>query len=124
MSTRRGKSVFDPSASGCFLTHMETVMRVIIALLLMLSTYAHAGCGNISDSDQRAYCEAKTNGQSCGNIRDNDLRASCSAEMNGQSCGNISDNDQRAFCNATVNGQSCGNIQDSNLRNKCDAIKR
>jgi len=51
-------------------------MRAIIAMLLMLSTYAHASCGSISDSDQRAYCEAKTNGQSCGNIRDNDLRAS------------------------------------------------
>lgn len=78
-------------------------MRVIIALLFMLSTYAHAGCGNIGDSDQRAYCEATTNGQSCGNI---------------------SDNDQRAYCNAKVNGQSCSNIQDNNLRNKCDAIKR
>ena len=81
---------------------MERVMRAIIAMLLMLSTYAHASCGSISDSDQRAYCEAKTNGQSCGNIRDND---------------------QRAYCNAKVNGQSCGNIQDNNLRNECDAIK-
>ncbi|WLH87906.1 hypothetical protein PSH87_14540 [Pseudomonas sp. FP453] len=78
-------------------------MRAIIAMLLMLSTYAHAGCGNISDSDQRAYYEAKTHGQSCGNIQVNDLRASCSAQMN---------------------GQSCGNIQDSNLHNECEALKR
>ncbi|MBI6977393.1 hypothetical protein NM213_09280 [Pseudomonas lactis] len=78
-------------------------MRAIIAMLLMLSTYAHAGCGNISDSDQRAYCEAKTNGQNCGNIRNDDLRATCSAQMS---------------------GQSCGNIKDSNLRNECDAITR
>ncbi|QOQ76317.1 hypothetical protein IMF22_04365 [Pseudomonas poae] len=78
-------------------------MRAIIALLLMLSTYAHAGCGNITDSDQRTYCNATTNGQSCGNISDGDLRASCYAQMN---------------------GQSCGNVQGSNLRNECDALKR
>ncbi|MFL1526034.1 hypothetical protein [Pseudomonas sp. O230] len=54
-------------------------MRVIIAMLLMLSTYAYAGCGNIDNSDQRAYCEAKTNGQSCGNIQNSDLRDECDA---------------------------------------------
>ncbi len=54
-------------------------MRAIIALLLMLSTYAHAGCGNITDSDQRAYCNATSNGQSCGNIQDSNLRIECDA---------------------------------------------
>ena len=54
-------------------------MRAIIAMLLMLSTYAHASCGSISDSDQRAYCNAKVNGQSCGNIQDNNLRNECDA---------------------------------------------
>ncbi|WP_178112664.1 hypothetical protein [Pseudomonas sp. KBS0710] len=54
-------------------------MRVIIAMLLMLSGYAYAGCGNISDSDQRAYCNAKSNGQSCGNIQDSNLRNECEA---------------------------------------------
>ena len=54
-------------------------MRAIIAMLLMLSTYAHAGCGNISDSDQRAYCNAKVNSQSCGNIQDSNLRNECEA---------------------------------------------
>jgi len=54
-------------------------MRAIIAMLLMLSTYAHAGCGNISDSDQRAYYEAKTHGQSCGNIQDSNLHNECEA---------------------------------------------
>ena len=54
-------------------------MRAIIAMLLMLSTYAHAGCGNISDSDQRAYFNAKVNGQSCGNIQDSNLRNECEA---------------------------------------------
>lgn len=93
----------DQSASGYFLTPMERIIRVIIAILLMLSGYAYAGCGNISDGN---------------------LRATCQAEMNGQSCGNISDSDQRAYCNAKSNGQSCGNIQDSNLRNECEAAKR
>lgn len=78
-------------------------MRVIIGMLLMFSAYAYAGCGNISDDDQRAYCNAKTSGQSCGNI---------------------SDSDQRAYCNAKINGQSCGNIRDSNLRNECETLKR
>ncbi len=54
-------------------------MRAIIAMLLMLSTYPHAGCGNISDSDQRAYCNAKISGQSCGNIQDSNLRNECEA---------------------------------------------
>ena len=54
-------------------------MRVIFALLLMLSGYAYAGCGNISDDNQRAYCNATINGQSCGNIRDSDLRNQCEA---------------------------------------------
>lgn len=54
-------------------------MRVIFALLLMLSGYAYAGCGNISDDNQRAYCNATINGQSCGNIRDSNLRNQCEA---------------------------------------------
>ena len=54
-------------------------MRAIIAMLLMLSTYAHASCSSISDNDQRAYCNAKVNGQSCGNIQDNNLRNECDA---------------------------------------------
>ncbi len=33
-------------------------MRAIIAMLLMLSTYAHAGCGNIKDSTLRNECDA------------------------------------------------------------------
>jgi hypothetical protein len=45
----------------------------------MVSAHAYAGCGNIADSNQRAYCEAKTSGQSCSNIRDSTLRNACEA---------------------------------------------
>ncbi|WP_178111726.1 hypothetical protein [Pseudomonas sp. SJZ131] len=54
-------------------------MRLIIAVLLMLSGYAHASCSSISDSDQRTYCYAKTKGESCSTISNSDLRNECNA---------------------------------------------
>ncbi len=54
-------------------------MKVIIAVLLMLSGYAYADCGNISDSDQHAYCYAKTGHGSCLSISNSDLRSQCDA---------------------------------------------
>lgn len=43
-------------------------MRLILAVFLMLSGYAYAGCANISDSDQRNYCNAKSGNGSCASI--------------------------------------------------------
>ncbi|WP_166217092.1 hypothetical protein [Pseudomonas atagonensis] len=53
-------------------------MKLILAMLLMFSGYAFAGCASIHDSDQRAYCEAK-NGSTCSSIHDSDLRNQCEA---------------------------------------------
>jgi len=39
---------------------MEGVMRVIIAVPLMLSGYAYAGCDSTGDSDLRHACHAQT----------------------------------------------------------------
>ncbi|WP_371858736.1 hypothetical protein [Pseudomonas sp. FW306-1C-G01A] len=55
-------------------------MRLILAVFLMLSGYAYAGCANISDSDQRNYCNAKSGNGSCANINNSDLRNACNAE--------------------------------------------
>ncbi len=30
-------------------------MRLVLVMLLMLSGFAHAGCGSINNDDQRAY---------------------------------------------------------------------
>ncbi|URM26787.1 hypothetical protein LLY42_23275 [Pseudomonas frederiksbergensis] len=56
-------------------------MRIIIAVLLMLSGYAHASCGQISDSDQRNYCYARESGSGCGQISNSDLRNQCEADL-------------------------------------------
>ncbi len=67
---------------GCFLAGPGTYeMKVILAMVLMFSGYAFAGCGNIDDHDQRAYCNARESGSSCGNIDNHDLRAACNAEL-------------------------------------------
>ncbi|NWB97151.1 hypothetical protein HX882_14720 [Pseudomonas gingeri] len=50
-------------------------MRIVIAMLLMLSGYAYAGCNSIGDSDQRHYCYAKTGHGRCLSISNSDLRA-------------------------------------------------
>ncbi|RON00700.1 hypothetical protein BK658_09245 [Pseudomonas brassicacearum] len=34
-------------------------MRLILAVLLMFSSYVYASCDNISNDDQRNYCKAK-----------------------------------------------------------------
>lgn len=81
-------------------------MKLILAMLLMFSGYAFAGCGSISDPDQRAYCEG-TNGGTCGRISNMDLRASCESQRSGGSCGTINDMDMRAYCEARARGGSC-----------------
>ena len=35
-------------------------MKLFLAMLLMFSGYAFAGCNSINDLDQRAYCSANT----------------------------------------------------------------
>ena len=54
-------------------------MRVVFVVLWMLSGYAFASCGSITDSDQRYYCDAKNGNGSCGSISNSDLRAQCDA---------------------------------------------
>ncbi len=61
---------------GCFLALVDPV-EVILAIVFMFSGYAFAGCGNIDDHDQRAYCNATTGSSSCGNIDNHDLRVQC-----------------------------------------------
>ncbi|MCS3417430.1 hypothetical protein M2399_002832 [Pseudomonas sp. BIGb0450] len=78
-------------------------MRFVLAMLLMFSGYTFANCSNITDSDQRNYCNAKQSGSSCSYISNSDLRAACNAE---------------------VGGSSCSYISDSNLRTQCDSMKR
>ena len=54
-------------------------MRLLLAMLLMFSGYTFAGCASISNSDQRAYCEAREKGSSCSYISNSDLRNECEA---------------------------------------------
>ena len=54
-------------------------MRLMIALLLLLSGYAHANCENNSNDDQRNYCKAKQGRGGCQNIKDDGLRNQCKA---------------------------------------------
>lgn len=75
-------------------------MKLMLVVLLMFSGYTFASCASISDSDQRAFCNARQSGSSCANISNSELRAECNAEMNGSSCANISDSERRAYCNA------------------------
>ncbi|MFL1479175.1 hypothetical protein [Pseudomonas grimontii] len=57
-------------------------MKLILAMLLMFSGYAFAGCNSVNDLDQRAYCSAKQSGRStdCNGINDLGLRAQCESE--------------------------------------------
>lgn len=96
-------------------------MKLIFAMLLMFSGYTFASCSNISDSDQRNYCQATQEGSTCSSIRDSDLRASCEAEK-GSTCSSIRDSDQRAYCEAKK-CSTCSSIRDSDLRATCEAEK-
>jgi hypothetical protein len=63
-------------------------------------------CGFIQNSDRRAMCRARAEGNvgQCGFIQDNDLRAMCRAEVgnNPGQCGFIQDADMRAECRAKL----------------------
>ncbi|AKA86403.1 hypothetical protein [Pseudomonas synxantha] len=71
-------------------------MRFILVMLLVLSGFAHAGCGSINNDDQRAYCYVKEGNGSCASIKDDDLRATCYVEVGNGSC--VS----RVFCKCCV----------------------
>ncbi|WP_256580106.1 hypothetical protein [Pseudomonas sp. GW460-C8] len=71
-------------------------MRLILAVMLMFSSYVYASCENISNDDQRNYCKAREGRGGCQNIKNDDMRNACKAQTEGTSdCGNIRDNDQR-----------------------------
>ncbi len=58
----------------------KKTMKLVLAILLMFSGYTFAAsCTSISDSDQRAYCNAQQSGSSCENISNSDLRTQCNA---------------------------------------------
>ena len=73
-------------------------MRLVLVMLLMLSGFAHAGCGSINNDDQRAYCYVKEGNGSCASIKDDDLRATCYVEAGNGSCGSIKNDDLRRQC--------------------------
>ncbi|WP_409523480.1 hypothetical protein [Pseudomonas sp.] len=99
----------------------KKTMRLIFVVLLMISSYAFAGCDSIRDLDQRTYCRAKEGRDSCNSISSRDLRYTCIAETSGGTCSSIIDLDQRYYCNAKTNHGSCDSIHDSDLRYTCMA---
>jgi hypothetical protein len=113
----------DQPVPSCFpASPRKREMKLIVALLLMLSGYAFAGCGSINDPDQRDYCEG-TNGGTCGRISNMDLRAPCESHKSGGSCGTINDMDLRATCDAETHGGTCGTISNMDQRALCEAKK-
>lgn len=52
-------------------------MRLILAVMLMSSSYVYAICENIRNADQRNYCKALQGSGGCQNIKDDGMRNQC-----------------------------------------------
>lgn len=75
--------------------------------LLSLTGAAAASCAQITDTDERHFCEATTEGHP-------------------SQCASISGSDQRHFCNALAyhRPSECSSITESNKRHFCQSAVR